>query len=95
MSRRRVILYTKAGCHLCDIAKGKLDRARREQDFDFDEVDIARDPELLERYGLRIPIVTIDGVEAFEHRVVVEDLLRALRAPLAASYKKGTGAPET
>ena len=95
MPLRRVVLYTKAGCHLCEIAKGKLERARREHDFDLEEVDIARDPVLLERYGLRIPVVAVDGVESFEHRVILEDLLRALRAPLAPSYESGTQAPES
>jgi glutaredoxin len=81
MPRRRLVLYTRAGCHLCDIAKGKLDRARREEDFDLEEIDIETDPDLVARYGIRIPVVTVDGAFAFEHRVVIEDLLRLLRAP--------------
>jgi glutaredoxin len=80
MQRRRVVLYTKAGCHLCDIAKGKLERVRHEQEFELEEVDIAGDPELLERYGTRIPVVTIDGAFAFEHRVVVDEMITLLRS---------------
>jgi glutaredoxin len=79
MQRRRVVLYTKAGCHLCDIAKERLARVRREQEFDLEEVDIAGDPGLLERFGTRIPVVTIDGEFAFEHRVVVDEMLTLLR----------------
>ncbi len=89
MSRRRLVLYTRSGCHLCEIAKGKLDRARREEDFDLEEVDIDSDPELIARYGTRIPVVTVDGAFAFEHRVVLEDLLRWLR------YDSGNPAPES
>jgi glutaredoxin len=92
MPRRRLVLYTRAGCHLCDLAKGKLDRARREEDFDLEEIDIDRDPDLVARYGVRIPVVTVDGVFAFEHRVVIDDLLRLLRVP---GYEMGNGAPES
>jgi len=92
MPRRRLVLYTRAGCHLCDLAKGKLDRARREEDFDLEEIDIDRDPDLVARYGVRIPVVTVDGAFAFEHRVVIDDLLRLLRAP---GYNIGNGAPES
>jgi glutaredoxin len=80
MQRRRVVLYTKAGCHLCEIAKGRLARARREEEFDLEEVDIAGDPDLLERYGMRIPVVTIDGTLAFEHRVIVGEMIAKLRS---------------
>ena len=53
-----LILYSTVGCHLCDQARelvwslgtGAGERLR--------EVDVADDPELLERYGVRIPVLT-------------------------------------
>ena len=38
-------------------------------------MDIDRDPELVRRYGVRVPVVAVDGEELFEYEVPV-DLLR-------------------
>ena len=61
-----VILYSRAGCCLCDDAREILERVRRERAFTLEERDIDSDEELLRAYLERIPVVTIDGVEAFE-----------------------------
>lgn len=60
-----VILYTRAGCHLCDEAKAEL----RRQGLSPREVDIDDDPSLVERYGECVPVVVIDGKERFRGRV--------------------------
>ncbi|HEU4867974.1 MAG TPA: glutaredoxin family protein [Actinomycetota bacterium] len=57
-----VVLYTKPGCCLCDDAKAALERAG----IGFREVDINRDPGLFAEYGIRIPVVEVGGVPAFE-----------------------------
>ena len=62
----RVVLYTRPGCHLCDEARDTLERVRSELPFVLEERDIERDPALLRAYLERIPVVTIDGAEAFE-----------------------------
>jgi glutaredoxin len=64
-----VTLYTKPDCHLCDSAHEVLEEIREEFDFDIERVDISRDRALHKRYGVRIPVVAVDGVELFEHRV--------------------------
>ena len=45
-------------------------------DFELEEVDISVDPVLFRRYGERIPVLAVDGEEAFEY-VVDPDALRA------------------
>ena len=72
----RVILYTRAGCHLCEEAERVLRREQTATPFRLELVDIDRDPELARRYGVRVPVVAVDGVELFEYEVPV-DLLRA------------------
>lgn len=74
----RVILYTKAGCHLCEMAKQQMLAAKRHIEFTLDEIDIESDPFLFAKYGLEIPVIMIDGVEAFRHRLTAEDFCRAL-----------------
>ena len=62
----RVTLYGKAGCHLCEDAKAEIAAAREDHDFDLTEVDVSLDPVLHRRYGERIPVIEVNGDEAFE-----------------------------
>jgi glutaredoxin len=73
-----VVLYGRDGCCLCDDARTVLDRIRRRRPFDLQERDIDRDERLLRAYLERIPVVTIDGVEAFELFVDESELERWL-----------------
>jgi hypothetical protein len=63
---RRVVLFGREGCCLCDDARAALMRVRAAHPFAFEERDINQDDSLLHAYLERIPVVTIDGVEAFE-----------------------------
>jgi len=62
----RVVLYTRAGCCLCERARDVIVRVRRRVAFELAERDIESDEALLRAYMERIPVVSIDGVEAFE-----------------------------
>jgi glutaredoxin len=79
MKKAGVILYTRPGCHLCDEAKAVLNEARREIDFTLEEVNIDDDPAAAELYRYDIPVIFINGMKAFKHRVTARDLLRRLR----------------
>jgi glutaredoxin len=61
-----IVLYGKAGCCLCDDAKAVLADVRERHPFELKEVDVSLDPVLHARYGERIPVVVVSGVEAFE-----------------------------
>jgi glutaredoxin len=78
---KTVVLYTRAGCCLCDDAREVLERARAEHPFLLDERDIEADEALLRNYLERIPVVTIDGEEAFELFVQEHELVRRLLTP--------------
>jgi glutaredoxin len=73
-----VTLYTREGCHLCDEARDVLVRVRTRHDFELEERDIERDERLLRAYLERIPVVSIDGAEAFELFVDESELERML-----------------
>jgi glutaredoxin len=73
-----VTLYTRAGCCLCDEAKKVLLDARRRADFDYEELDIDRDPELLRLYNDEVPVVAINHTKAFKYRVEEGELLKKL-----------------
>lgn len=56
---RVLFLYTTAGCHLCEQAETVLRQVLEEQELSWqvEARDIADDPELVEQYGLRIPVL--------------------------------------
>jgi glutaredoxin len=74
-----VVLYMRQGCHLCDEARSAIERVRATEDFDFAEIDIERDDTLLRDYGIRIPVVAVDGAELFEISVDPDALRAAVR----------------
>ena len=68
----RVILYTKQGCGLCEEMKGEMRSADVEELYTLEEVDIVQDAELFTRYRYEIPVLCINGIEAFRHRLTAE-----------------------
>jgi len=80
IARPKVTLYTRAGCCLCDDAKRVLSDARRRADFDYEELDIDRDPELCALYNDEVPVVAINRVKAFKYRVDLNEFLKKLAA---------------
>ena len=74
----QVVLFGREGCCLCDEAREVLMRVRAQQPFAFEERDIESDDALLRAYLERIPVVTIDGVEAFELFIDETDLRERL-----------------
>ncbi len=73
-----VTLYGRQDCCLCTEAREILERARLRRAFELQERDIDQDEALLRAYLERIPVVTIDGVEAFELFVDEVELERRL-----------------
>ena len=62
-------VYRREGCHLCDEARVMLQHELEERAMRGEptalvrELDIDADPDLHNRYFLRIPVFTIDGLE--------------------------------
>jgi len=75
----QVVLYSRAGCHLCDDARAVLLAERARSPFDLEEVDIETSDDLLREYGVRVPVVAIDGVETFEYTVDPGELAELMR----------------
>jgi glutaredoxin len=75
-----VILYTRAGCHLCDEAKEQLHGLRRQTAFELRVVDIDQDPELRKLYNDEVPVIFINGHKAFKYRIEPAQFLKLLQA---------------
>jgi glutaredoxin len=65
----QVTLYGKPGCHLCEEAREVVRSVRLDREFELVEVDVTLDPGLNREYGERIPVVAVDGEDAFEYFV--------------------------
>ena len=76
-----VILYGRAGCHLCDEVKATLARLQKRGGLPFTwrEVDIDSDPELQRQFSEEVPVVFINGKKAFKYRMSERDFLRVLQ----------------
>jgi glutaredoxin len=73
-----VTLFGREGCCLCDDARVVLRRVQARRPFVLEERDIEADERLLHAYLERIPVVAINGVEAFELFVDESELERSL-----------------
>jgi hypothetical protein len=76
---RRVVLYHAQGCHLCAVALEVVLEVQAEEPFELELVDIGGIPELEGAYRERIPVLEIDGVDAFTYHVFPDALLARLR----------------
>ncbi len=80
--RHRLVLYERAGCHLCEDAAAILDAELGP--IAYDHVDIDTDDDLIVRYGFRVPVVSLDGTERLE-APIDPGSLRALARSLYGS----------
>jgi len=69
LPKAHVIVYSRPGCHLCDEAKAAIEKSGLSDCYTLEEVNIESDDALLKKYKYDIPVILIDGEEAFRHRV--------------------------
>jgi hypothetical protein len=60
--------------------KAELRKAGCDSLYRLEEVNIESDPAILERYRFDIPVLEINGVEAFRHRLQADEFRAAIRA---------------
>ncbi len=79
-AKPQVVVYSKPGCHLCDVVKEQLEVLRAGHDFDLREVNILEDPEAHQKFELEIPVVFINGKKAFKYYLDEKQFLRRLQS---------------
>ena len=78
-SMHEVLVYSRNGCHLCEVVKEQLAELQPSHNFTWREVDIDQDAELRQKYNEEVPVVFIDGRKAFKYRMDSAQFLRTLR----------------
>jgi glutaredoxin-like protein DUF836 len=59
----RVRLMERPDCGLCDEVHAALRRLSRRTRLDIERVDVTRDPAVLDRYVVRVPVLVVDDAE--------------------------------
>ena len=58
---RQVTIYSRNGCHLCEVALQTLQGLQSQSVFEITEILIDGQPDLIELYGEQVPVIHIDG----------------------------------
>jgi glutaredoxin len=81
-----ILMYSRPGCGLCDEARAVILAERDRTAFEYREVDISGDDGLERAFGIRIPVILVDGVERFEVRIDAGELRDAISDGGAADF---------
>src|SRR5678815_3745045 len=65
----RIEIYSRPGCHLCDEAKAVIEPFSKRYSLELKVTNVDSDADLRALYGTEIPVILINGTEAFRHRV--------------------------
>ncbi len=76
---KRLVLYARPGCHLCEDMQRDIEAQRAEEEFILEVRDIEADPALEAVFGEIIPVLEYDGAEICRFRLDVAALKRCLR----------------
>lgn len=72
------MLYSRAGCHLCDEMKAGLLALRPGLGFVLKEVEVGWEGELADKYGHLLPVLELSGREVCHYYLDAERLRDAL-----------------
>ncbi|MCC7367790.1 MAG: glutaredoxin family protein [Chloroflexi bacterium] len=80
----RVTLYSKPGCHLCELAEALIAAVARSQPLTVEHVNIESSPELFAEYRYRIPVIAVAGGQTLDWPTTAERLRKAVVAASSA-----------
>lgn len=87
--KTRLTIVSRPGCHLCEVVERMAYRLQDELCLDISKCNIEEDADLLQRYGDRVPVVLLDGIEISNGTVTQPALRRAItRASAWARWRK-------
>jgi glutaredoxin len=80
-----VVVYTRSGCGLCRRAEELVRREARTAEVTY--VDVDDDETLVTRYGVRVPVILVDGAEVAELELHPGEVRRAVRSARRAGRR--------
>jgi glutaredoxin len=79
MNARKLLLYSRAECCLCEDMKDAIEQVAARIPVQLEEVDVDSSADLRERFGSDVPVLFIDGRKAFKFQVTAKQLERRLK----------------
>lgn len=79
-NKAHVVIYSRPNCHLCEEAKQIMQASGCVDEYTLDEINIESDAELLRRYRFDVPVIMINGVEAFRHYLTAAEFCQKIRS---------------
>lgn len=73
-------VYSRHGCHLCEDLLQQLIQLQQIHEFKITEVDVDSSPQLIEQYGLQVPVVTCDNAPICHYFLDQAAILQVLTA---------------
>ena len=77
---KKVTVYSRSGCHLCEIAIDRIKSTMDNLKFELDIKLIDDDLKLQEEYGEQVPVILIEGKVHDYWRVDLERFTKAIEA---------------
>lgn len=77
---KKVLIYSRSGCHLCEIAIDRINAIKNEHHFLIEIKLIDGNKDLEEKYGEQVPVIFIDGEVHDYWRVDSERFIKAINA---------------
>lgn len=84
MVAQGLVVITRQGCGLCDEMLHGLAELERKQSLPpVSVVDVDSDPELVRQFGLKVPVLLLDGSVICHYTLNSNEVLRLVRHPAA------------
>ena len=77
---RKVTVFSRAGCHLCEIAIDKINSIKDQLNFDLEIKLIDADAELEKEFGEQVPVIMIDNKIHDYWRVDLDRFSKAIKS---------------
>ena len=77
---KKVTVYSRSGCHLCEIAIDRIKSTMDELKFELDIKLIDNNLKLQEEYGEQVPVILIEGKVHDYWRVDLERFTKAVKS---------------
>jgi hypothetical protein len=75
-----LVFYTRAGCHLCEVAKLELEQLRERISFRIEVRDVDADEDWAKKFGDEVPVGVLGGRKVFKYRLNADRLEVAIKA---------------
>ncbi len=78
---KTLVLFTRQGCHLCDVAHEALERLRPALGFELCVLDLDKEapPDKREAYDHEVPVIELEGRKVMKYHVDEARLARLLQ----------------